>query len=124
MMKKLIPFMLAVVVLVGCSRQVDFVYFNLSGHEITVDDVSGLPGWASPGVLVPSTDDTNRLNEKSATCFESVRIADRISIRWTEGGKTQELRLQRAELGVPATLRGGRLCFTYLGDGKWRAKLR
>jgi len=122
-MKKLFPFLLAVVVLAGCSRQVDFVYYNQSGHEITVDDVSGLPRWASPGVLVASTD-TNRPSEKSATCFESVRIADQISIHWTESGKTQELRLQRAELGVPATLRGGRLCFTYLGDGKWRAELR
>jgi hypothetical protein len=122
-MKNLIPFMLAVVVLAGCSRQVDFVYFNRSGHEITVDDVSGLPGWASPGVLVASTD-TNRPSEASATCFESVRIADQISIHWTESGKTQELRLQRADLGVPATLREGRLCFTYLGDRKWRAELR
>ena len=122
-MKKLFPFLLAVVVLVGCSRQVDFVYYNQSGHEITVDDVSGLPRWASPGVLVASTD-TNRPREASATCFESVRIADQIGIHWTESGKTQELRLHRAELGVPATLRGGRLCFTYLGDGKWRAELR
>jgi len=123
-MKTLIPFMLALVVLAGCSsRQVDFVYFNRSGNEIMVDDVSGLPAWANPGVLVASTD-TNRPSEKSATCFESVRIADQISIHWTESGKTQELRLQRADLGVPATLREGRLCFTYLGEGKWRAELR
>jgi|ERR1044071_4164294 hypothetical protein len=115
---------LSAVLLFGCSRQVDFVYFNLSGQEIRVTDISGLPGFATPGVLVPSSDDTNRLNEKSATSFEAVRIADQITIRWTETNKKQELQLQREGLGVPAKLSGGRLCFTYLGDGKWRVKLR
>src|ERR1017187_2524023 len=117
-MKKFGLIMLCAVWLVGCSRQVDFVYFNLSGHEITVDDVSGLPVWATPGVLVPSSDDTNQLNEKSATGFETVRIADRIGIHWTEDGKLRQLELRRSDVAVPATLRGGRLCFTYLGDGK------
>jgi len=44
---------LSAILLVACSRQVDFVYFNLSGHEITVDGVSGLPGletWLDKGV--------------------------------------------------------------------------
>ena len=123
-MKKFGLIMLCAVWLVGCSRQVDFVYFNLSGHEITVDDVSGLPVWATPGVLVPSSDDTNQLNEKSATGFETVRIADRIGIHWTEDGKLRQLELRRSDVAVPATLRGGRLCFTYLGDGKWRVQLR
>jgi hypothetical protein len=124
LMKKFGLIMLCAVLLVGCSRQVDFVYFNLSSHEITVDDVSGLPVWATPGVLVPSSDDMNRLNEKSATGFETVRIADRIKIHWTEDGKPRQVELRRSDVSVPATLRGGRLCFTYLGDGKWRVQLR
>jgi hypothetical protein len=123
-MKNLVLLILSVAFLVGCSRQVDFVFFNLSGREITVTDVSGLPSFATPGVLVPSSDDTNRLNEKSATSFESARIADQIRIHWTEGGRPRELDLKRGDLAVPAKLSSGRLCFTYLGDGKWRVRLR
>ena len=123
-MRNVALLILSAALLVGCSRQVDFVYFNLSGHEITVDGVSGLPAWAIPGMLVPVSDDTNRLNEASLTCWESVRIADQIIIRWTEANKPQEFRLQRDKQGVPARLSGGRLCFTYLGDGKWRVQRR
>jgi hypothetical protein len=108
----------------GCSRQVDFVYYNLSGREICVTDVTGLPAWAQPGVLVPVADDTNRLNESSLTCWESVRIADQLRIRWTEANQSRELLLKRSELGLPVRLTGGRLCFSYLGDGKWRVALR
>ena len=123
-MRKLLPITFSAFLLIGCAREVNFVYYNLSGHEILVTDVSGLPVWASPGVLVPVSDDTNRLNEKSTTGWEAVRIADQLTIRWTEAGQTRELLLKRSELALPASLTGGRLCFSYLGDGKWRVALR
>jgi hypothetical protein len=126
-MKKLLLITFSMLCLLGCSRgvkEVDFVYYNLSGHQIFVTDVAGLPHWVSPGVLVPVSDDTNRLNEKSATSWEAVRIADELKIRWTEADKSEEVLLRRAELSLPTELRGGRLCFTYLGNQKWRVVLR
>jgi hypothetical protein len=72
-------------------REVDFVYFNLSGHEIRVTNISGLPSNATPGVLMPVPDDTNRLNEKSMTFFERSRIADKITIFWQEDGVSARL---------------------------------
>jgi hypothetical protein len=125
-MRKLLLIVFSALLFPGCSRKVEvnFVYYNLSGHQIIVTDVTGLPAWASPGVLVPVSDDSNRLNEKSATSWEAVRIAEQLKIHWTEADQQRELLLKRSELGLPARLAGGRLCFTYLGNGKWRAALR
>jgi hypothetical protein len=125
-MRMLLLILCPALFLSGCSREaeVDFVYYNLSGHQILVTDITGLPAWASPGVLVPVSDDTNRLNEKSATSWEAVRIADQLRIHWTEADQQREFLLRRSELGLPAKLTGGRLCFTYFGNGKWRAALR
>jgi hypothetical protein len=108
----------------GCAAlsEVDFVYFNLSGHEITVTNISGLPPEATPGVLVPVPNDTSRLNEKSSTFFERVRVADQITIFWQEDGTSHEARLQRKDLGFPSKLSGGQVRFSYLSGGKWRVR--
>ena len=125
MRTQLICLLTSAVLYVGCvcPQPVEFAFFNLSGHEIVVNDVAGLPPNATPGVLMPVLDDTNRLNEKCAVLYERVRVGDRIKIIWTEADKPRELELQRSELAVPARLKGGKLRFTYLGDGKWRVKL-
>ena len=126
-MKKLLFITISTLLLFGCSRgirEVDFVYYNLSRHQIYVTDVNGLPSWVSPGVLVPVSDDTNRLNEKSFASWEAVRVADQLRIRWTETDKSEEVSLNRTELSLPTKLTGGRLCFTYLGNQKWRVVLR
>lgn len=125
MMKNLNAFLLLSLLLVGCSSSspVEFVFFNLSGQEIRVTGIVGLPPNASPGVLVSVSDDTNRLNEASSILFENIRVGDRIKITWQEGGTLREVELQRSDLGLPVRLSGGRLRFTYLGDGKWQVKL-
>jgi hypothetical protein len=103
-------------------REVDFVYFNLSTNEIRVTDVAGLPRDMTPGVLVPVADDTNRLNESSATCWESVSVGDAIKITWTESGTSRQFEAKRAELSIPARLDGGQVRFTYRGRGQWRIR--
>ena len=123
-MKYLSTFFASVLLSTGCVglRQVDFVYFNLSGHEITVTNIPGLPPSATPGVLMPAPDDTNRLNRAGSTFFESVRVEDQITVFWQEDGVLREVKLHRSELGLPARLRGGQIRFTYLGGGKWRVR--
>ena len=124
MKPSVLELLLAVFLFVGCSvmPQVDFVYFNLSGHEITVTDLSGLPRNAQPGVLVAVQDDTNRLNEKSVTFSESVRITDAIKIVWDENGASRTFEARRADLGLPTLLDSGQIRLSYLGDGKWRVR--
>jgi hypothetical protein len=110
--------------LTSCSqiRQVDFVWFNLSGREIRVTGISGLPGDVIPGVLIAVSDDTNRLNEASLTFFESIRAAETIKIVWDEGGATHSFEAKRVDLSVPVRLDGGQLRFSYLGADKWRIR--
>ena len=123
MKQLLLVITLGTALLTGCSREVVFAWSNVSGREITVDNVTGLPAWASPGVLVSNSNDSPQ-KESHAVNPETLRIANQIRISWTEDGKKQEFEFQRADVGVPATLRRGRLCFTYLGDGKWRVGTR
>lgn len=123
-MTKLLLSFLSVMLLVGCSeiRQVDFVWFNLSDHEIVVTGISGLPPTVAPGVLVTVSDDTNRLNRAGVTLFESVHVADAIKIVWEEGGLSREFETRRLDLSLPSRLDEGQIKFTYLGDGKWRVR--
>ena len=112
-------------IVAGCSttqQKVDFVYFNLSDHEIQVTDVRGLPRAATPGVLNPVPDDFDSLNEVSATFFESVRIGSTIQVVWQEGGSSRRFEATRKELSIPSRLNGGRLRFTYLGNGMWHIR--
>ena len=112
-------------ILAGCGpmREVDFVWFNLSGHEIRVTDISGLPATATPGVLVAVPDDTNRLHEASATFWESIKVGESIKITWNESGASRQFEAKRADLSIPSRLNGGQVRFSYLGDGKWRIRL-
>ena len=103
-------------------QHVDFSYFNLSGHEIKVTDISGLPSAATPGYLVAVPDDTNQLNEVSAHLYESVQIADTMKIVWDENGVSREFKAKRDDLSIPSRLHSGKVRFTYLGDGKWRIR--
>ena len=114
----------ALLVATGCARLsgVDFVWFNVSGHEITVTGISGLPAFSTPSVLVPVPNDTNRLNEASATCWDSVKVGDSIKFVWSEGGVSRQFEAKRVELGIPSRLNGGQVRFTYIGEGKWRIR--
>jgi hypothetical protein len=109
----------------GCfeRNRIDFVYFNLSTSEIVVNEIAGLPVWASPGVLVPvHTED--RLSEKSTTTFgETIRISPLLKITWQEGGKPHGSELKRDEVGIRAKINKGTIRFTYLGSDKWRVKV-
>ncbi len=101
--------------------EVDFVYFNLSTNEIFVDSITGLPPWASPGVLVPVHAE-DQLSEKSMTSWDPVRVAAKLTIVWREGGKTHQVDLKRDDLGIPAKVKKGKVRFTYLGGDKWRVR--
>jgi len=107
---------------VGCTGigEINFVYFNLSPKEIVVDSIVGLPPWASPGVLVPVHSD-GRPSEASATSYDGpVNVPVALRIVWREGGASHQAELKRDEVGIPATVRKGKISFTYLGDDKWR----
>jgi hypothetical protein len=109
----------------GCSdtREIDFVYFNLSPNEIFVDSIAGLPPRASPGVLVPVRAE-DQLSEKSSTFFgEMVDVPPTLKISWNEGGASHQAGLNRDEWGIPAKFKKGKIRFTYLGGDKWRVKV-
>jgi hypothetical protein len=123
-MKTALPLVFSALIVVGCAprTQVDFAWFNLSGHEIFVTDVSGLPPYASPGMLVAMPDDTSGAHGATATSWESIDVGDSIKITWSESGTSQRFEAKRADLSVPARLQGGQLKFTYQGHGKWRVR--
>jgi hypothetical protein len=124
----------------GCLRglagqKIEFVYFNLSTNEIWVVSVAGVPAWASPGRLAPVRGE-DQLSEKGSVSFETVRVADKLRIKWQEGGQqgwpggeyaprgvSHEAEFKRDELRIPAKLKNGKVRFTYLGGDKWRIKL-
>lgn len=120
--------LLAGILAVACSgcgsdmREVSFVYFNLSTNTIEVLDIGGIPPDATPGILTPTHSETNRLEEAGTSIWRAVHIANQIKIRWQEGGDSHELDLSRDDLGIPAVLDGGKVQFSYLGDGKWRVR--
>lgn len=124
-MRNLIVGIAALLCCGGCigMRQVVFTYYNLSGQEIRVVNIAGMPPNVTPGVLVPAHNEDNRLEEKSASFFEPIRIEDRIKIVWQENGSSHELELERENLDIPAKVSSGNVRFTYLGNGKWRVKL-
>jgi hypothetical protein len=113
------------IALVGCSerREVEFAWFNVSGHEIRVTGISGLPLVVTPGVLVPVSDDTNRLNESGLHFFETIRVEDPLKIIWQEGGASRQVQFTRSDAGLPPKLTGGQVRFTYVGDGSWRLRV-
>ena len=52
---------------------------------------------------------------------------ERLFDAWSESTRqrqSEEVLLKRTELSLPTKLTGGRLCFTYLGNQKWRVVLR
>jgi hypothetical protein len=124
-MKNFIALFTLMLASAGCHgmNEIDFVYFNLSPNEIVVDSITGLPLWASPGVLVPVHAE-DRLSEKSATSFdEPVDVSAMLKIVWQENGQTHQAELKRNDLGIPAKLKSGKVRFTYLGADKWRVKV-
>ena len=107
----------------GCGgSDADLVYFNLSTQKILVESISGLPPWASPGVLVPVQGE-DRLSAKGMTSSgEVLRIGATLKIAWREGGKLHQAEFKRDELGLPAKLKNGQIRFTYLGNDNWRVR--
>jgi hypothetical protein len=80
------------------------------------------------------------LHVKASVFSETVHIKSKIKIVWKDGGKSgwagglksgellpdgpaHEVVFKRADLGIPPKLNGGKVRFTYLGNGKWRVKL-
>lgn len=68
--------------------------------------------------------------------FETVRVADTLTIKWQEGGQqgwpggeytpkgvSHDAKFNRDNLKIPPKMKSGRVCFTYLGNDKWRVKL-
>ena len=108
--------------MVGCAepKHVDFVFFNLSGMQIRVVNIDGLPPGVAAGYLVPVHDENNRLQESSTSFFDPILVADRLKIVWQEAGVLRELELTREELGLPSKLEDSKVRFTYQGNGKWR----
>jgi hypothetical protein len=105
--------------------EVGFVFFNLSGHEIKVESISGLSDGPPVGHLAPAQNDSldNRLETVTSTFLDPVHVEDQIKIIWQEGGTAREAVLKRNESGLPAQLKNGKVRFTYLGDSKWRVRL-
>jgi hypothetical protein len=123
--------------------EVSFEWFNLSTNEIWVTDLVGLPAEASPGRLTPKHSE-DQPERSESTFSESVRIKDRLVIKWKDNGKqgwpgglkqvplqpptippgtAHEAVFSRKDLGIPAKLSSGKIRFTYLGNDKWRIKL-
>src|SRR5438874_10805022 len=96
----------------GCAQRqwVQFDYSNLSTNDIGVK-VRGLPPLASPGILVPTTDESDG---KTAVLSVTGKFSDRTTIIWQENGTTHQRDFTRGELGVPAGRMRGKLHFTYL----------
>jgi len=123
-MKVLLAFTCFICFCFGCSsmNEIEFVYFNLSPNEIVVDSVAGLPPWASPGVLVPSHEES-LLSEKSATSYDGpAAIPATLIIIWQEGGTSHQSEFKRDDFGIPVKFKQGKIRFTYLGGEKWRIK--
>ena len=105
----------------AASSEVDFDFFNLSTNEIFVVSIAGLPVWAAPGVLVTGhTED--QLPDKSATSWDPVRIAPKLTIVWREDGKIHQAEFKRNDFGIPAKIKKGKVRFSYLGGDKWRVR--
>jgi hypothetical protein len=124
----------------GCMRRssadVTFEWFNLSTNEIWITDVAGIPKNASCGRLVSSPAE-DQIHAAASAFSETVRIADRITITWIEGGKEgwpgglkpgqlvppgipHTVGYKRDDLGLPPKLETAIIRFTYLGSDKWR----
>lgn len=141
-MRNIILSLAMTLVCVGCGAglpEVTFEYFNLSTNEIWLTDVTGLPLDATPGRLIPSKEEVP-LEVKASVFSETVRINDRITIKWKDNGKegwpgglkipgsippgaAHQAEFKREDLGVPAKLSSGKIRFTYLGNEKWRVRL-
>ena len=109
----------------GCfeMKEVDLVYFNLGPNEIFVDSIEGLPSWAAPGYLVPAQAE-DPLSRTGATSFDNpVHVSATLKIFWREGGKLHKAEFKRDEVGIPETIKKGKVRFTYLGGDKWRVKV-
>jgi hypothetical protein len=125
-MKRLIIILMPLLLCTGCvsglvGQNVAFEYFNLSTNRIKVVDVVGLPAEATPGVLIPSQTEDG-LSVKASVFYETVHIKSQIKIVWQEADTSHEFVLKRDDFGIPATLRSGKIRFTYLGGEKWRVK--
>src|SRR2546423_14599319 len=90
------------VICISCRtvREVHFVYFNLSRNQIYVDDVTGLPSTASPGILVPVSDE-EPLKRAESVLFDPASINPSIKIVWKEAGVLHQVEFSRQELGIP-----------------------
>ena len=144
MMKNIILALAVALACAGCAKgsglpEVHFEWFNLSTNEIWVTDVIGLPEDASPGRLTPNRSE-DRLETSESVFSETVRIKDRITIKWKDNGKegwpgglkipgsippgvAHQVEFKRHDLGLPAKTANAKIRFTYLGNGKWRVKL-
>lgn len=120
-------------------RKTHFEWFNLSTNHIWVTEVVGFSLDISPGRLEPSNAE-EQLESSELVFSETVRIEDRITIKWIDNGKAgwpgglkspgstppgvaHQLELKRNDLGIPSKLRRGKIRYTYLGNDKWRVKV-
>ena len=119
----------------GCSTVLDFrgvslEYYNLSEKPITVVDIGGFPAMQGLHLLQPNP---GGVENPAIRVGQSVQgplvVPDRIKITWLEGGRSSgsgaphQIEIPRDEFGVPATLSGRALRFTYLGKDQWRLKV-
>src|SRR5262249_18622860 len=118
---------------------VHFEWFNLGTNDIWVTDVKGLQPDAAPGLLIPTRTES-QLKTKESVFWETVRITDSITIVWKDNGKQgfpggrgpsgftrlpgtlRETKINRASVGIPKTLNGGKIRFSYLGGDQWRIR--
>lgn len=72
----------------GCAShaEVGFEWFNLGTNEIWVTDVIGIPAEASPGRLIQNHAE-DQLERSESVYSETVRLGDRITIKWKDNGK-------------------------------------
>lgn len=135
---------LIILAFAGCAvvrgvPEVHFEWFNLGTNEIWVTDVVGLPAEASPGRLTVNRAES-QLETSESIFSETVRVKDRITIKWRDNGKegwpgglkipgsvppgtAHQVEFNRGDLGIPAKMRSGKVRFTYLGEDKWRIKV-
>ena len=108
----------------GCRNWewTDFEYFNRSNSDIHVD-VTGVSPDPSPGYLVADVVSSGRL--MAASHFgETVVFDDVIKVAWSVESSTgkREAAFRREALGIPESVSGGTIRFTYTEKEQWKVE--
>lgn len=102
----------------GCLtwKLVTFQWCNESRQKIWVDEVKGFHQSVAAGWVLPG----DKPGDKTGNYGGPIRVENSIAIRWKSGNEEHNQALSREEAGLPKTLNGDTVRFTYQADGRWR----